>query len=48
MSTLFYIGFIFTFFLLGVVDKLLSEMENRICMTKKAGKKWMDEYLKKV
>ena len=32
----------------GVVDKLLTEFENRVFLTKKAGRKWMDNYLKKV
>ena len=33
---------------LGIVDKLLSEFEKRVCSTKKAGEKFMDNYLKKV
>ena len=32
----------------GVVDKLLTEFEKRVFLTKKAGGKWMDYYLKKV
>ena len=47
MSILFLYRFHIYIFFLGIVDKLLSQMENRIFMTKKAGKKWMDEYLKK-
>ena len=32
--------------LIGVVDKLLTEFENRALLTKKAGRKFMDRYLK--
>ena len=33
---------------LGIVDKLITEFENRVFSTKKAGRKFMDDYLKEV
>ena len=36
------------FISLVVVDKIMTEFENRVFVTKKVGKKWMDSYLKKV
>ena len=33
---------------LGVVDKLMTEFENRVFLTKKAGRRFIDEFLKKV
>ena len=35
-------------FFLGIVDKLLSEFENGVFPTKTGGKKFMDDFLKKV
>ena len=35
-------------YFVGVVEKLLKEFENRVYTTKKIGKKFMDNYLKKV
>ena len=34
--------------IVGVVEKLLREFENRVFQNKKVGKKLMDNYLKKV
>ena len=34
--------------IVGVVEKLLREFENRVFQDKKVGKKFMDNYLKKV
>ena len=34
--------------LLGVVEKLLREFENRVFLNKNTGKKFMDNYLKSV
>ena len=34
--------------MIGVVEKLLREFENRVFLDKKVGKKFMDGYLKKV
>ena len=33
---------------LGIVDKLITEFENRVFSTKKAGRKFMDDYLKEI
>ena len=33
---------------LGIVDKLITEFENRVFSTKKAGRKFMDDFLKEV
>ena len=44
----YFLLFIVFFISLGVVDKIMNEFENRVFVTKKAGKKWMDSYLKKV
>ena len=32
----------------GIVDKIMKEFENRVFPTKKAGRKFMDNYLKEV
>ena len=34
--------------IVGVVEKLLREFENRVFQDKKVGKRFMDNYLKKV
>ena len=39
---------IVVFFNVGVVEKLLSEFENKVFLSKETGKKFMDNFLKKV
>ena len=38
----------FSFINIGVVKKLLREFENQVFQDKKVGKRFMDDYLKKV
>ena len=35
-------------YILGIIDKLMKEMENRVFLSKKSGRKFMDSFLKKV
>ena len=35
-------------YILGIIDKLMKEIENRVFLSKKSGLKFMDSFLKKV
>ena len=43
-------GFFLSFYFChsGITDKLMNEFENKVLDSKKAGRAFMDEYLKKV
>ena len=43
-----FIGPNFYFSHSGITDKLMKEFENKVLDTKKAGRAFMDKYLKKV
>ena len=39
---------IYKMYILGIIDKLMKEIENRVFLSKKSGLKFMDSFLKKV